>query len=138
MLRPFHLAFPVDDITSTRLFYGEILGCEIGRSTDTWIDFNFFGHQLSAHICKDKKGPHGMGKVDGIQVPISHWGVILEWEHFLTLAEKLRNHGVQFVIEPYIRYKGETGEQYTMFFLDPSGNPLEFKAFKEDSQIFAA
>ncbi|MEO1654188.1 MAG: VOC family protein [Bacteroidota bacterium] len=136
-LRPFHLAFPIKDIESTRQFYQEVMGCKIGRSAETWIDFDFFGHQLSAHVVPSK-GYHGISKVDGKDVPISHWGIVLAWDDWMNLAERLKQHEVTFVIEPYIRFKGEVGEQATMFFLDPSGNPLEFKAFKQDEQLFAS
>ncbi len=135
--KPFHLAFPIRDIAETRAFYGELLGCEIGRSTERWIDFNFFGHQLSAHIKPEELGSKAMATVDSKQVPLRHFGVILEWAEFEQLAERLRNHGISFVIEPYVRFQGDVGEQYTMFFLDPCGNALEFKAFKDKSQIFA-
>lgn len=134
-LRPFHLAFPVKDIESTRKFYEEVLGCTIGRSAERWVDFNFFGHQLSAHVC-EPKGYHGTNLVDGKEVPISHWGIVLTWDDWMSLSERLTKHEVNFVIEPYIRFEGQVGEQATMFFLDPSGNPLEFKAFKQDHMIF--
>lgn len=134
---PFHLAFPVKDIESTRAFFGDLLGCEIGRSTDKWIDFNFFGHQLSAHVKPEELSLTHANQVDGKNVPVRHFGAILEWEQWHTLADKLEAYGIEFVIEPYIRFKGEVGEQATMFFLDPSGNALEFKSFKDPSQIFA-
>lgn len=134
-LRPFHLAFPIKDIESTRSFYQEVLGCKIGRSAETWIDFDFFGHQLSAHVC-ESKGYHGTNQVDGKDVPISHWGIVLAWDDWMELSERVKKHQVEFVIEPYIRFKGEPGEQATMFFLDPSGNPLEFKSFKDEAMLF--
>jgi len=137
MNTPFHLAFPVKDIESTRAFFGDLLGCEIGRSTDKWIDFNFFGHQLSAHVKPDELVQAQTNAVDGKNVPVRHFGAILEWNQWHELADKLAEHGIEFVIEPYIRFKGEVGEQATMFFLDPSGNALEFKSFKDTSQIFA-
>lgn len=137
MNTPFHLAFPVKDIESTRAFFGDLLGCEIGRSTDKWIDFNFFGHQLSAHVKPEELAQANTNAVDGKNVPVRHFGAILEWNQWHKLADKLTEHGIEFVIEPYIRFKGEVGEQATMFFLDPSGNALEFKSFKDTSQIFA-
>lgn len=137
MNTPFHLAFPVKDIESTRVFFGDLLGCEIGRSTDKWIDFNFFGHQLSAHVKPEELAQANTNAVDGKNVPVRHFGAILEWNQWHELADKLTQHGIEFVIEPYIRFKGEVGEQATMFFLDPSGNALEFKSFKDTSQIFA-
>ncbi|KPQ18025.1 MAG: putative dioxygenase of extradiol dioxygenase family [Algoriphagus marincola HL-49] len=135
--KPFHLAFPIRDIEETRAFYGELLGCDIGRSTDKWIDFNFFGHQLSAHIKPEELAKANTNAVDGKNVPVRHFGVILPWDEWHDLADKLKSHGIDFVIEPYIRFKGEVGEQATMFFLDPCGNALEFKSFQDESQIFA-
>jgi extradiol dioxygenase family protein len=134
---PFHLAFPVKDIESTRAFFGDVLGCEIGRSTDRWIDFNFFGHQLSAHVKPEELAKAQANEVDGKHVPVRHFGAVLEWQQWHDLADKLKALGTEFVIEPYIRFEGEVGEQATMFFLDPSGNVLEFKSFKDPSQIFA-
>ncbi len=135
---PFHLAFPVKDIASTRAFFSDLLGCEIGRSTDKWIDFNFFGHQLSAHVKPEELAQAHANQVDGKNVPVRHFGAVLEWQQWHDLADKLKAHGTEFVIEPYIRFEGEVGEQATMFFLDPSGNALEFKSFKDPSQIFAS
>ncbi len=135
--KPFHLAFPIRDIEETRQFYGDLLGCGIGRSTDKWIDFNFFGHQLSAHIKPEELSLAKANEVDGKNVPVRHFGVILPWEEWHSLADKLRDYGIEFVVEPYIRFKGEVGEQATMFFLDPCGNALEFKSFQDESQIFA-
>lgn len=137
-LRPFHLAFPVTDLETTRHFYETILGCSVGRTSTTWIDFNFFGHQLTAHLCPDPTQSIATNPVDGKDVPMRHWGVILEMEQWQKLSEKLQQQGISFVIEPYIRFKGEVGEQATMFFLDPSGNALEFKAFAQDAAIFAS
>lgn len=134
---PFHLAFPIRDIEETRTFYQDLLGCEIGRSTDKWIDFNFFGHQLSAHVKPEELQQAKANQVDGKDVPVRHFGALLEWDAWHELADKLRDHGIEFIIEPYIRFKGEVGEQATMFFLDPSGNALEFKSFQDPSQIFA-
>lgn len=135
--KPFHLAFPIRDIEETRKFYEKLLGCEIGRSTEKWIDFNFFGHQLSAHVRPEELAQAKANLVDGKDVPVRHFGVILPWEEWNQLAEKLTQNGINFIIEPYIRFKGEVGEQATMFFLDPSGNALEFKSFQDESQIFA-
>ena len=135
--KPFHLAFPIRDIQETRAFYGDLLGCDIGRSTDKWIDFNFFGHQLSAHIKPDELANAQTNEVDGKNVPVRHFGAILDWDEWHGLADKLKKFGIDFVIEPYIRFQGEVGEQATMFFLDPCGNALEFKSFQDPSQIFA-
>lgn len=136
ILTPFHLAFPVDDLAQARAFYGDVLGCEEGRSSDEWIDFNFFGHQIVAHLSpKPAKTHHN--PVDGHAVPVPHFGVVLQWEDFKTLAERVRAAGIAFVIEPYLRFEGKPGEQMTMFFYDYSGNALEFKAFREMEQLFA-
>jgi uncharacterized protein len=135
---PFHLAFPVADLEATKSFYGQLLGCEIGRFTDKWVDFNFFGHQLSAHLRPDELLQAKTNEVDGDQVPVRHFGAILAWDAWHNLAEKLREYGIRFIIEPHIRFKGQVGEQATMFFLDPSGNALEFKSFQDTSQIFAS
>jgi len=134
---PFHLAFPVEDLEQTLTFYRDVLGCDTGRSSDEWIDFNFWGHQVVAHLSPDEAGKSGSNDVDGHQVPVKHFGVVLEWDEWHQLAEKLKEANIDFVIEPYIRFKGEPGEQATMFFLDPSGNALEFKAFKDQSRLFA-
>ncbi len=136
-LSPFHLAIPVSDLDQTRTFYRETLGCEEGRSSDHWVDFNFFGHQLVLHITDVKQAIDSSNAVDGKDVPVPHFGVVLGWEVWNDLAERLTRQGIQFVIEPYIRFKGKIGEQATMFFYDPSGNALEFKAFKDQSQLFA-
>ncbi|MTI23145.1 glyoxalase [Fulvivirga sp. RKSG066] len=137
MLSPFHLAFPVDNLQEADHFYSQILGCSKGRSSDQWIDFNFFGHQLVAHLSPGESGKGPTNEVDGHQVPVKHFGVVLEWDAWESLAQKLKDEGIEFVIEPYVRFKGEVGEQATMFFLDPSGNALEFKAFKDKTQLFA-
>ena len=136
-LRPFHLAFPVHDLDKARSFYGGVLECEEGRSASHWIDFNLYGHQIVTHL--DNKAPAAAmtNPVDGENVPVPHFGVVLTMDQWEALANKLKLHDIEFVIEPTIRFKGETGEQATMFFQDPSGNALEFKAFADDSQLFA-
>jgi uncharacterized protein len=135
-LQPFHLAFPVHDLAQARDFYGRVMGCEEGRSTEHWIDFNFFGHQLVAHLSHIAKGNRS-SDVDGHNVPVPHFGVVLTMAQFNALAARLREYKVKFELEPVIRFKGQVGEQATMFFLDPSGNALEFKAFEDQSQLFA-
>ena len=135
-MRPFHLAFPVDNLEVTREFYTKILGCNEGRSSDRWIDFDMYGHQVVAHLV-DELDQVTTNAVDGDDVPSSHFGVILETEQWNQLADQLVNLGMEFIIEPHTRFKGEAGEQSTMFFLDPCGNALEFKAFKSDDMIFA-
>ena len=132
-LRPFHLAIPVDDISAAKEFYGLKLGFIEGRSSKHWVDYNFFGHQLVCHIGQSKSF---FNKVDGKDVPIPHFGILLEWEDFDIFSEKLKSKGINFIIEPYIRFKGLPGEQKTMFFKDPFGNALEFKSFKNDKDIF--
>jgi uncharacterized protein len=132
----FHLAFPVHDLAAARDFYGGVLGCPEGRSSDTWIDFELFGHQVVAHLQPGRAGVETSNPVDGRDVPVPHFGVILSPAQFDTLAERVRRAGVPFVIEPYVRFRGQPGEQHTMFFLDPSGNALEFKAFADPSRIF--
>ena len=135
-LTPFHLAIPVDNILICRKFYREILGCEEGRSSDHWVDFNLFGHQLVIHYKEKSNDKSHINSVDGKNVPVPHFGVVLEWDTFHKLSENLKQKGVQFTIDPYIRFKGQPGEQATMFFKDPSGNALEFKSFKDFDQIF--
>ena len=135
-INPFHLAFPVDDLDKARHFYGTILGCAEGRSSDQWIDFDLFGHQIVTHLTHEKSAQHH-NPVDGHNVPVPHFGVVLDWDEFHVFAERIKSAGINFVIEPYIRFKGETGEQATMFFLDPAGNALEFKSFFDPSQLFA-
>lgn len=137
LIPPFHLAFPVHDLNAARQFYGDLLGCPEGRSAAEWIDFDLFGHQIVAHLTQTAK-PHVQdhNPVDGHDVPVPHFGVVLPWETFWNLAKKLENR-VQFVIAPHIRFVGQPGEQATMFFLDPSGNALEFKAFQDLRQLFA-
>lgn len=134
-LRPFHLAVPVSDLDQTRSFYRDVLGFEEGRSSDHWVDFNFYGHQFVIHMLEGKS-ESSSNPVDGKSVPVPHFGVVLNWDDWEGLAERLKSRGTKFVIEPYVRFEGEIGEQATMFFQDPSGNSLEFKAFKDDSQIF--
>ena len=135
-MRPFHLAFPVDNLEKTREFYTKILECNEGRSSDRWIDFDMYGHQVVAHLI-DKVEEVQTNPVDGDDVPASHFGVILELDKWEALAERLKKVDMNFIIEPHIRFKGEVGEQATMCFLDPCGNALEFKAFKNDDMIFA-
>ena len=134
-LNPFHLAIPVKEITETRYFYKDILGCEEGRSSDHWVDFNFFGHQLVLHIDSSKANILNENSVDGKSVPVPHFGIVLDWDVFENFEKKIRNK-VEFIIEPYIRFEGQAGEQKTMFFKDPSGNALEFKTFKNIDQLF--
>lgn len=136
-LRPFHLAAPILDIESTRQFYVQTLGCNVGREADSWIDFDFFGHQLSFHVAPDSCTPVATNGVDDKAVPVRHFGAILEWQQWHDLVDKLKAVKTKFVIAPYIRFKGEAGEQATMFFYDPSGNALEFKSFKDEANIFA-
>ncbi len=133
----FHLAFPVHDLAQSRAFYGDLLGCPEGRSSDAWVDFNFFGHQVVAHLAPDETRPAARNAVDGDDVPVRHFGVILSMDQWHALADKLKAAGTRFIIEPHIRFKGLPGEQATMFFLDPSGNALEFKAFGDMAQVFA-
>jgi len=132
----FHLAMPVDDLAAARHFYGEVLDLPQGRSSDTWIDWNLHGHQVVTHLAPRVERVHN--PVDGHDVPVPHFGLILAIPEFHTLAGRLRDAGTKFVIEPYVRFKGEPGEQWTMFLLDPAGNALEFKAFADDAQVFAA
>ena len=140
-LTPFHIAVPVRDISECRQFYGGLLGCEEGRSDESWGDFNLYGHQFVCHlnpsIGKDGKLESHYNPVDGKGVPVPHYGVVLEMSDWEILAERLKAHELDFVIEPYVRFRGEPGEQATMFFMDPSGNALEFKAFQDMSQVFA-
>lgn len=136
-IAPFHLAFPVKDLKESLIFYRDILGCSTGRMSDQWIDFNFFGHQVVAHLKPEEAKESQTNAVDGDNVPVRHFGVILSVEEWNALADRLKNENIKFIIEPHVRFKGLPGEQSTMFFLDPSGNALEFKAFKDKSQIFA-
>jgi len=133
----FHLAFPVADLPAARQFYADVLGCRVGRESTGWIDFDFFGHQITAHLSPEETRLVAANPVDGDQVPVRHFGVILEWEAWHKLAERFERSQVPFVIAPHIRFKGEVGEQATMFVRDPSGNALEFKSFKDMSRVFA-
>lgn len=136
-LRPFHAAYPVTNLQKARNFYKEILGCEEGRSDENWVDFNFFGHQLVFHLDKSNNFREDIiNPVDAKSVPVPHFGVVLTFDDWNKLSEKLKNSGIKFIIEPYIRFKGKAGEQGTMFFQDPNGLNLEFKAFKDDSMLF--
>ncbi|MFD4637556.1 VOC family protein [Lentzea sp. NPDC058436] len=132
----FHLAMPVDDLAASRHFYGETLGLEQGRSSDTWIDWNLHGHQFVTHLAP-RRTERASNPVDGHDVPVPHFGLVLTVDEFQVLADRLKAAGTKFVIEPYVRFKGEAGEQWTMFLLDPAGNALEFKAFADDAQVFA-
>ncbi len=136
-LRPFHLAFPVHDLAAARGFYRDVLGCDEGRSSDHWIDFNFYGHQIVAHLDPQMTPRPIHNAVDGHEVPVPHFGIVLTMTQWEDLAERLRAAGTLFGIEPHIRFQGQVGEQATMFFTDPSGNALEFKAFADDAQLFA-
>ncbi|MBS1062879.1 VOC family protein [Gluconobacter wancherniae] len=139
MVNPFHLAFPVNDLAAARTFYGTVLGCAEGRSTEAWIDFDLYGHQIVTHLvpeaCRDGS-ESGAGAVDGHNVPIPHFGVVLDMDDWKALAERVRDHGIRFGMEPQIRFAGLPGEQATMFFCDPAGNALEFKAFANMKQLF--
>lgn len=135
-LPPFHLAFPVDDLAAARRFYGELLGCPEGRSCDEWIDFNFHGHQIVAHLSGDA-GDRASNAVDGHDVPVPHFGLVLNMDDWRALAQRLEQAGTAFVMEPTIRFEGQPGEQATMFLRDPAGNALEFKAFADQSALFA-
>jgi extradiol dioxygenase family protein len=137
-MRPFHLAFTVHDLAAARAFYGELLGCPEGRSAETWIDFDLYGHQIVAHLAPDMVRADVHNPVDGHDVPVPHFGVVLEMGRWEALAGRLTAAGVRFLIEPHVRFKGQPGEQATLFFLDPSGNALEFKAFGDDAALFAS
>lgn len=134
---PFHLAFPVDDLEEARRFYGGLLGCPEGRSSDRWIDFDLHGHQIVAHLAPDAAPRRSSNPVDGEHVPVPHFGLVLAMDEWKALAERLRDGGVDFVIEPTIRFEGQPGEQATMFLLDPAGNALEFKAMADPANLFA-
>jgi uncharacterized protein len=133
----FHLAFPVRDLKEARAFYGELLGCKEGRSSDEWVDFDFFGHQIVAHLSAEKRAAEEHNSVDGAQIPVRHFGVILDLPGWRAIAEKLRGGKVKFLVEPGVRFEGLAGEQATLFVTDPSGNALEFKAFANDGMVFA-
>jgi extradiol dioxygenase family protein len=135
-LSPFHVAFPVHDLELARAFYGETLGCPEGRSSDEWVDFNFYGHQIVAHLAPEETGQARRNTVDSHGVPVRHFGIVLPMSEWEALAARLRTKGLRFLIEPYIRFKGQPGEQATMFFLDPSGNALEIKAFADITKLF--
>lgn len=136
-LPPFHLAFPVDDLAAARRFYGELLGCPEGRSAEQWIDFDLYGHQIVAHLAPDAARARATNPVDGEDVPVPHFGIVLAMEQWKALAARLEQAGVVFVIEPTVRFEGQPGEQATMFFLDPAGNALEFKAMADPAKLFA-
>lgn len=140
MLSPvaFHLAIPVNDIESTRAFYTQVLGCSVGRAASRWIDFNFFGHQLSAHVKPEATQSASTNPVDGEAVPVRHFGLVLEWQDWHTLVERLDAKQVEYLIRPTLRFQGEAGEQATLFIHDPSGNALEFKSFKDMDRLFAS
>ena len=137
ILRPFHLAFPVNDLDAARAFYRGVMGCGEGRSSDEWIDFDFYGHQIVAHLAPEGSGDRASNHVDGHGVPVPHFGIVLTMQDWQALAERLQAAGTHFVIEPTIRFKGQPGEQATMFLRDPSGNALEFKAFADIGKLFA-
>ena len=136
-LPPFHLAFPVDDLAAAREFYGSLLGCPEGRSAARWIDFDLYGHQIVAHLAPEAVSARSSNPVDGAQVPVPHFGLVLPMEEWRLLAERLQGAGVEFVIPPTVRFAGEPGEQATMFLLDPAGNALEFKAMADPAELFA-
>jgi len=136
-LRPFHLAFPVHDLDAARAFWGGAMGCAEGRSSESWIDFDFYGHQIVAHLAPEAAAAQASNPVDGHDVPVPHFGIVLAMEQWEALAERLRAAGVQFVIEPHVRFRGQPGEQATMFFRDPSGNAIEMKAFADLGMLFA-
>ncbi len=135
--RPFHLAFPVRDIGETRAFYGELLGCPEGRASEAWVDFDFFGHQITGHLVADDLAGVPENDVDGDAVPVRHFGAVLGWEEWHRWAERLRETGIRFLLEPHVRFEGEVGEQATMFIEDPSGNAIELKAFRDPERLFA-
>ncbi len=136
-LPPFHLAFPVHDLAAARAFWGGVMGCAEGRNSNQWVDFDFYGHQIVAHCTGERASDAGRNAVDGHGVPVPHFGIVLSMAEWQALAQRLRGAGVAFEIEPCVRFKGETGEQATMFFRDPSGNAVEIKAFADPAQLFA-
>jgi len=135
-MQPFHLAFPVSDLSRTRQFFCDLLQCELGRECEHWIDFNLYGHQITAHLAPELCQSSASSLVDGEQVPVRHFGVVLQWEQWRELADRLTEHLGEFLIEPQIRFKGLAGEQGTFFIKDPSGNALEFKSFKDPAKLF--
>jgi len=137
LLSPFHLAIPVINLEETIDFYQSILGCSLGRQSTRWVDFNFFGHQLSAHLKPESIEPTLCNEVDGESVPVRHFGLVLDWEDWQELSQKLQEQKIRFLIQPTIRFEGDVGEQATLFIKDPSGNALEFKSFKSGDQLFA-
>ncbi len=137
-LPPFHLAFTVGDLAEARRFYGSVIGCPEGRSDTRWVDFDFFGHQIVTHLDEDKAPASVSNPVDSHDVPVPHFGAVLEWEAFAALRGRLEEAGIAWVIEPYVRFEGEPGEQATMFIRDPSGNALEFKSFRNPDRLFAS
>lgn len=132
----FHLAFPVHDLEAARRFYAGLLGCQTGRESEHWIDFDLYGHQIVAHLAPDLAGAANANAVDGKEIPVRHFGLILDWDAFDTLAERFRRAGTDFLVDPYVRFEGQPGEQKTLFVRDPSGNALEFKAFRDEAMIF--
>jgi extradiol dioxygenase family protein len=134
----FHLAIPVANLEEAKNFYTEVLGCTVGRTAEKWIDLNFFGHQISMHLCPEAARPANANEVDGDNVPVRHFGIVADWQKWHELADRLREKKVKFIIEPHIRFKGKVGEQATMFFLDPSNNAVEIKSFADIGQLFAA
>ena len=137
-LSPFHLAFPVDDLGAARDFYGRVLGCPEGRSSDQWIDFDFHGHQIVAHLAPDAVRKRATNPVDGEHVPVPHFGLVMAMDEWQALAERLKQAGVEFIIPPTVRFAGQPGEQGTMFLLDPAGNALEFKAMADPGNLFVS
>ena len=137
MATPFHLAFPVDDLEAARGFYADLLGCPVGRTDARWIDFDFFGHQITAHLVDGPTHAAPTNPVDGDDIPASHFGAILDWDAWRALGDLLKAAGVRFLVEPHVRFEGQVGEQGTFFLKDPAGNALEFKSFKDPSRIFA-
>ena len=133
----FHLAYHIRDLDEARGFYGGVLGCKEGRSTETWVDFDLFGHQIVAHLAPEELGAVKAGAVDGKQVPVRHFGVLMDWPDWEALARRMRDAGIAFIIEPYVRFAGKPGEQGTFFVRDPAGNALEFKTFRNDEMVFA-
>ena len=135
-MQPFHLAFPVNDITEAKNWYTKVLGCSLGRESERWIDFNFFGHQISAHLDPSESFSSGTNDVDGDNIPVRHFGLILDWNEWQELSKKLISENIKFIVKPQIRFEGRVGEQATMFLSDPSGNVLEFKSFRDPNDIF--